>query len=256
MLLNISNVQHFSLGDGPGIRTTIFFKGCPLRCPWCHNPETISPQPAQLFYKATGKREVRGMSVECEALLPELLADRDYFAESGGGVTLSGGEVMLQSEGAAQLASLLCREGISVYVDTAGYVPYANFERMNPYTDTYLYDFKTASETLMRTVIGGDLSRITDNLRRLLADGKSVRIRIPLIPGFNTDDESVDGICRALGGMGIGAVDLLPFHRLGSGKYEAMGLTYAYAATQPLRGEPLDALRRRFERDFTVRVEQ
>ena len=96
-MLNISNIQHFSVGDGEGIRTTVFFKGCNLRCPWCHNPENLSASPTALHYLSTGKRETLGRLVSAEDILPELLEDKDFFEESSGGVTLSGGEAMLQA---------------------------------------------------------------------------------------------------------------------------------------------------------------
>ena len=105
-MLYISNVQHFSVGDGAGIRTTVFFKGCNLRCPWCHNPENLTKAPVTLHY-TNGKTETFGRAVSAEALLAELLEDKDFYEESGGGVTLSGGEVLLQSESAAELAKLL-----------------------------------------------------------------------------------------------------------------------------------------------------
>lgn len=253
-MVNISNIQHFCVGDGPGIRTTVFFKGCHMRCPWCHNPENLTEDPVRLRYKAQNKTELRGREVAAQQLLPELLEDREFYEASGGGVTFSGGEVLLQARQAASLAAMLKAEGISVLVDTAGSGRYDAFQCLNPYVTGYLYDIKTADPEKYRA-IGADLALVTENLQRLLRDGMDVRIRIPLIPGFNTDEASVEDLCRLLQDLGIEKVDLLPFHRLGSGKYKAMGLSYAYADTLPLTEEELTTLREQYEAFFRVTVE-
>lgn len=244
-MLQIFNIQHFSVGDGDGIRTTVFFHGCNLRCPWCHNPESFT----QTTVSGLCCRQVAE-----ESVLAEILEDRDYYAD-GGGVTFSGGEVLLQAENATKLARMVKEAGISLFVDTAGCVPYRAFEMLNPYTDVYLFDYKTASAAKYATVIGGNLALIRENLRRLLADGKDVRIRIPLIPGFNTDPASVDALRADLADLGIRRVWLLPFHRLGSGKYETLGLEYPYRHTPPLAKEALAEITGRFAADFTVSVE-
>ena len=249
MNLNISNVQHFSVGDGDGIRTTVFFKGCNLCCPWCHNPENLSFDPVSLCYQSTGKTEVLGRQVTIEELLPELLEDKDYYEIGGGGVTLSGGEVMLQSHGATLLSKRLKEEGVSVLIDTAGCVPYENFERLNPFVQGYLFDFKTADEADY-CGIGGDLELVTENLKRLMADGMSVAVRIPLIPDFNADEASVEAICRHLHSVGVKAVEILPFHRLGSGKYEAMGKEYKLAGVKENTPAQLDEAKAIFDEYF------
>lgn len=253
-MLYISNVQHFSVGDGAGIRTTVFFKGCNLRCPWCHNPENLTRAPVTLHY-TNGKTETLGRAVSAEALLPELLEDRDFYETSGGGVTLSGGEVMLQSEAAAELAKLLYENGISVLIDTAGCVPYQHFEALNPFISGYLFDFKTASEEKYQT-IGGSLSLVTENIRRLLHSGIPLRIRIPLIPHFNADERSAHAIGAYLRALGIKEADLIPFHRLGSAKYEAMKLDYAYCDQPPLDKEALAALEKIYKQYFSIKTER
>lgn len=254
MLLNIANIQHFSVGDGPGIRTTIFFKGCNLRCPWCHNPETVSFKPTLLSYPHLDKTEWCGKEMTLEEVLKEALEDKDFYAESGGGVTLSGGEVMLSADSASLLSKSLKENGVSVFVDTAGNVPYLEFSKMNPFVDGYLFDFKTPYPDKYKE-IGGDLSVITDNIRRLKNDGMTVFIRIPLIPSFNTDRKSALKTCEILSGIGVEKVDLLPFHRTGSGKYEAMGKEYKFKDTKPLSKETVDEIKTLFEEFFTVKVE-
>ena len=238
MKAKIFEIKRFAVHDGDGIRTTVFFKGCNLYCPWCHNPENLRPEPAVLHYKQTGRTECMGKKVSPEEILPELLEDLDFYAQSGGGVTFSGGEVMLQAQAAAELAKLLKQQDIPVLIDTAGSVPYRRFETLNPFVAGYLFDFKTADAEKYRT-IGGDLKLVTDNIRRLMSETKDLRIRIPLIPGFNANEASILAIARYLTEMGIREADLLPFHRLGSGKYEAMGLPYAYAQIQPMSRQTL-----------------
>lgn len=253
-MLNISNIQHFSVGDGEGIRTTVFFKGCNLRCPWCHNPENLSKKPTTLHYQATGKTETLGQLITEEEVLSELLEDKDFYCESNGGVTFSGGEAMLQASELVPLAKLLAENGVSVLVDTAGCVPYASFQILNPFVTGYLFDFKTADGDQYRE-IGGELGLVVENITRLREDGVAVRIRIPLIPGFNTSPRSTQAICERLQDIGIKHVDLLPFHRLGSAKYEAMGLEYAYRTQQPLTKEELSKIEAIYKTYFSVKIE-
>lgn len=255
MLLNISNIQHFSTGDGEGIRTTVFFKGCNLRCPWCHNPENLSAAPSVMRYKAIDKTETLGKKVEIEDILPELLEDKDFFLQSGGGVTLSGGEVMLQADDVAVLVKKLNEYGISVLIDTAGCVPYKEFEKLNPLVQGYLFDFKTADERKYME-IGGDLKIITQNLERLISDGMNVQVRIPLIPDFNTDENSIFEICEQLKTIGIKEVELLPFHRLGSAKYEALSLDYQYKNYEPLSKDKLHEITKQYSKFFNVIIER
>ncbi len=255
MTVNISDIQHFSVGDGDGIRTTVFFKGCNLRCPWCHNPETMSGAMQILHFAQANRTQLCGMPMEIDDVVREVLLDKDYYSASGGGATLSGGEVMLQADGAAQLAARLKAEGVSVIIDTAGNVPYANFERMNPFADEYYFDLKAANAQDYRK-LGGDFELIAGNMRRLIADGMSVRARIPLIPGFNTSAEYTDSMCACLRSTGVSKVDLLPFHRLGSSKYEALGLEYAYRDVEPPDSATVSALARQYARYFEVRIEK
>lgn len=250
---NIANIQHFSVGDGDGIRTTVFFKGCNLHCPWCHNPETLSAAPVTLNYPAGAQSCGRRMTED--EIFAELTEDADFYRESGGGVTFSGGEVLLQAGAAAKLAERLKTAGISLFIDTAGCVPVSAVEALIPFADAWLWDYKTASPQKFRDTVGGDLSLVEKNLQMLLARGADVRIRIPLIPGFNTTEEDVAAICARLKVFGVTAVDLLPFHRLGSGKYEALGLSYPYRDTPPQTPEEKARLRALYEEHFTVTME-
>ena len=255
MLLNISNIQHFSTGDGEGIRTTVFFKGCNLRCPWCHNPENLSFEPSSMFYESLNKTEVLGRKMTVSEILPELLEDKDFYIQSGGGVTLSGGEVMLQADGATALTRALKNQSVSVIVDTAGCVPYKEFEKLNPLVQGYLFDFKTADAGSYKK-IGGNLETVIQNLTRLILDGANVQVRIPLIPDFNIDENSIIKICENLTKIGIEQVELLPFHRLGSAKYEALGLDYQYKNYEPISKDKLDEIKNQYSKYFKVLIER
>ena len=192
--------------------------------------------------------------MSAEEILPELLEDQDFYNESNGGVTFSGGEAMLQASEIVPLANLLKENGVSVLVDTAGCVTYSSFQKLNPFVTGYLFDFKTAEEDKYQE-IGGNLGLVLENIRRLREDGMRVLIRIPLIPGFNTSPRSTREICERLQDIGIKHVDLLPFHRLGSAKYEAMGLAYAYKSQQPLAKEELSEIEAICKTYFSVKIE-
>lgn len=255
MKINITNVQHFSVGDGEGIRTTVFFKGCNLHCLWCHNPETIDASPTTLKYE-NKEPETVGRLVEVTEIIPELLEDIDFYRESGGGVTLSGGECMLQPDGVATVAAYLKREGVEVLVDTAGCVPYESFERVNGIVSGYLYDFKSADCDRLKEQTGASVSLVHENLKRLIRDGQRVIVRIPLIPEFNTEPKSIAAICDRLIDAGVTEVSLLPFHRLGSGKYTAMGKKYAYKNTEPISSSEIERIAEQYREHFKVKIEK
>lgn len=264
----IFNIQRFSIHDGPGIRTTVFFKGCTLRCLWCHNPESISfrkelelyqercigcgtcvkvcPKNAHSFDEAGTHRIDRELCDGCmkcadscfaealvavgtdstvESLMKSLLTDLPYYESSGGGVTFSGGECMAQTEFLAEILIACKAHHIHTAVDTAGNVPWASFEKILDYTDLFLYDLKAVDSAVHARLTGAGNERILDNLRRLCAAGKQVTIRIPLIPGMN--DAEITGMAHILKGLPIAGVEVLPYHRLGEGKYQSLGLSGA-----------------------------
>ena len=253
--LNISDIQHFSTGDGPGIRTTVFLKGCNLRCPWCHNPETISSSPVTLTYPKANKAVTYGRRMTPSEVVADVMEDLDFYRQSGGGVTVSGGEPLLQYEAVAELAQALYEKDISVILDTAGCVPWRCFEAVLPFVDTVFFDWKTSDTACMKERIGGDLALIRDNLTRLIATGKDVHIRIPLIPGVNTDEEAVNAISADLQKAGVRNVALLPFHRLAVGKYDALGISYPYRDTPPLPTEEARSIADRLSVCFAVYIE-
>ncbi len=251
MLLNVSAIQHFSVGDGDGIRTTVFLKGCNLRCPWCHNPETIPAEPVILHY--TGGDEVNGKGMTVDEVIAEVMEDADFYGTDGG-VTISGGEPLLQARAVAELLRGLQELGISVVIDTAGGVPYAAFEALGDLVHTYYFDLKAPDTEGYRTV-GGDFARVLDNLARLMSEGRRVRVRIPLIPGFNDTPTVIDRMIAVLRTVGVREVDLLPFHRLGSGKYDALGLPYPYRDEPSMSRAHAESVADIYRAHFSVRVE-
>ena len=254
--LNISDIQHFSTGDGPGIRTTVFLKGCNLRCPWCHNPETIHREPVTLTYPKANKTVTYGRLMTVDEVVAEVLEDADFYRESGGGVTVSGGEPLLQYEAVAELAKALRDKGIPVILDTAGRVAWSRFEAVLPYVDTVFFDWKTSDPTIMSERIRGSLPLVKSNLARLLQTDKDIHVRIPLIPDVNTSVEALTAIAADLREVGTKTVALLPFHRLAVGKYEAMGIPYPYRDTPPLSADILHRAAELLSKDFTVYTEK
>lgn len=254
-MLNVSDIQHFSVGDGEGIRTTLFLKGCNLRCPWCHNPETIHPEHTSIFYPESGKSAEYGRQMSPEELFPILTRDSAFFAQSGGGVTVSGGEPLLQSRALIPLLKMLKDAGINVIIDTAGALPSSHLEDVMPYTDTFFVDWKSPHSSIYRDIVGGSLEAVERNVALLISRGASLRIRIPVIPGVN-DSESDARISREkLMALGVLRVDLLPFHRLGSGKYRALGLDYPFAETEPPSKDKMNALAAIYSECFETSVE-
>ena len=288
----IFNIQRYSTHDGPGIRTTVFFKGCSLRCAWCHNPESLDPRPALEFNRElciccgacaescsrgvhepgapvlhrercvgcgdcakncfSGALTLAGVDMTPERAMEEILTDLPYFEASGGGVTFSGGECMLQIDFLETLCSLCRDEGISVAVDTAGHVPWTYFERILPCEPLFLYDIKAADPEIHRALTGADNGRILENLGNLLDAGARVWIRVPCVPGGN--DGEMDGIADLLAGKPVERVELLAYHRLGEGKRDLLGLPAGPQFRTPTDEEMRGVLERFLKRGIPARI--
>ncbi len=240
----ISGIKRMEIHDGDGLRTTVFFKGCPLRCIWCHNPESLSFEKQIAFFKnkciscgicknerneeaaqrcPVSAIEVYGREYEAEELAQILLQDEAFFKNSGGGVTLSGGECLAQPDFCIALAKLLYERGISVYVDTCGYVKREIFAKMIPYTDKFLYDIKAIDATVHEKCTGRQNRLILDNLKYLSSKGCKIEIRYPLVKGYN--DLECEDIAKLLSGLqGITKVKVLQYHSFSASRYEALGM--------------------------------
>ncbi len=277
MTANVFNIQRFSVHDGDGIRTTVFFSGCPLRCLWCHNPEGESFSPELLYHgekcvgcgrcvsvcpagansiapggravtdrsrcTSCGKcvpvchaeaRAVAGRARTVDEIVRICVSDRMFYEESGGGVTLSGGEVMAQDTNfLLSLLRALDGEGISVNIDTCGHVPYEKLASVMPYVDTFLYDIKSADSEKHKHLTGVGNALILENLRRLSGDGAKIYIRVPVVApgegcaGFdsaNFTDGDIESLIRALNGIKYSRVCLLPYHNTGEYKRASLGM--------------------------------
>lgn len=218
--------------DGPGIRTTLFFKGCPLNCLWCHNPESImpNPQPIKRSRQLNGQKEwvdeMVGRPYSAGEVMEVIGRDLLFFEESGGGVTFSGGEPLHQPAFLLELLAL-CREaGIHTAMDTSGHAPGKTFKEVAANTDLLLFDIKSTDNQKHETFTGVGNKLIINNFHSLNGKGPAVIIRIPVIPGFNSTVEDMQAIIKVLKSSQarIEAINLLPYHRLGRQKYEALGM--------------------------------
>lgn len=229
----VFNIRSFSVHDGPGIRQTIFFKGCPLNCAWCHNPESRSGEP-EVWTKRVllgGSRfeqvETIGRKVSIDELMEDILKDVPFFEESGGGVTLSGGEPLAQAEFIEELLIKCKLQGIHTAVDTCGYAKPEDFERIIPYTDLFLYDLKIADNQKHKKFTGANNDLILSNLSMISKEGKTIHIRIPLVENITDVPENLESINSIiLKTRGIERIDLLPYHFSAKNKYERLSMDY------------------------------
>lgn len=231
----IFSVSKYAIHDGPGIRVTFFFKGCPLSCWWCHNPEGISSDTVVVErIDRIGDREFRvdeqaGREYSAEEILA--IADREsvFFANSGGGITFSGGEPMLQLPFLKECLTMLSKSGYHTAVDTSGVADQKDFSEIIPFTSLFLYDLKHMDETRHVEYTGMSNKIILDNYRFLIASGRDVIVRIPVIPGYNDDRDNLLATRDFIGEnltRGLKEINLLPFHRIGASKYGKFGLEY------------------------------
>jgi len=232
------NIQKFSLHDGPGIRTVVFFKGCPLSCKWCCNPESQQAEPCLI---GEGEKKTSDSQLySVEETLEICLQDRPFYEESGGGVTLSGGEAFTQPEFAAALLSALRGEGIHTALETSGHAPAEVFEELSSLSDLLLFDIKHYDGKRHAKGTGVNNSLILKNLKTALDRKIPVLSRIPVIPGYNNSKEDAHGFASLLMEMGLTRVQLLPFHQFGERKYELLNIPYAMRGVPQLHNEDME----------------
>ncbi|NLE45847.1 MAG: glycyl-radical enzyme activating protein [Chloroflexi bacterium] len=293
----IFNIQRFSIHDGPGIRTTVFFKGCPLRCFWCHNPEGLRLQPELHFFPDrcigcgecvttcprgahvleqgthvfhrdlciacgrcadtcyTNALELTGRHMTVHEVLEEVLRDRAFYDTSGGGVTLSGGEPLLQREFAVSLLSRCKEKDLHTAVETAASCQWKELEEILPFTDLFMIDIKHMNPDRHREVTGLSNERILSNIARVLSTGIPLTVRVPVIPGINADPQTITDIARFVSETAARAssehrnvisttsLELLPFHRMAGDKYRSLGLEYKAADLETPSSETMESLR-------------
>jgi len=263
----IFDIQRFSLDDGPGIRTTVFLKGCAMRCAWCHNPEGLQAAPEIMFYPLkcigcgkcfevcpggchrlendervfdrtrcrrcgacaaqcwAGALAVTGRTISAREAVDEIAKDALFYENSGGGATFSGGEPLLQPDFLFEMLAGCKERGFTCAVETAGCVPWAAFEKILPLTDLFLFDLKIIDSALHQKMTGVGNERILGNLRRLAGRAKQLIVRTPEIPGVNDTPEEKRRLAETLAALGREVEHVyLPYHALGGGKYESLGL--------------------------------
>lgn len=263
----IFDIQRFCIHDGPGIRTTVFMKACPMRCIWCHNPESISWQPLLSYTSAlcigcgacarvcprtahtvddhghvfdrnrcivcgacveecpSGALHMAGYETTVAEVLQEAIRDKPFYDNSGGGVTLSGGEPLMQIDFTEAFLMAAGEEGLHRCVDTCGHAAPARLLRIVPHTDLFLYDIKETNPELHRQWTGVDSRTVLDNLRLLHAQGARIRLRCPIVPGYNDRENhfaELAALCREL--PDIEGIEIIPYHDYGVSKLKRFGL--------------------------------
>ena len=239
----IFNIQRYSLNDGQGIRTLIFFKGCPHTCPWCANPESISPKIETVRRNSkclhcspclqdtdecpSGAFESVGRDISLAALENEVMKDDIFFRSSGGGVTLSGGEVLMQAPFATLFLKRLQDLGVHTAIETAGDAPSSRLLPLAQQCDEVLFDLKIMDDVQSREVLNINLSRVLANLQLLVEHDIKVTPRLPLIPGYTLDKSHIAKTLGVLRSLSFNELHLLPFHKYGGPKYDLLGRAWA-----------------------------
>lgn len=240
----VFKIKKFALHDGPGIRTTVFLKGCPLRCGWCHNPEGISPEPQVMNGR---RRTVVGERLSVAQVMDAVRKDRLFYEESGGGVTFSGGEPLLQPRFLEALLAACRGEGLHTALDTSGHAPAETFLRLAGMADLVLFDLKLMDPERHKASAGVDNALILDNFHALGRLHPAVRVRLPLVPGVTDDEENIRAVAAGIKTCrGLAGVDLLPFHRIGDQKYLQLGMEKRLAGLAPPSPQAVAATRSRY----------
>ena len=233
----IFNIQRYSLNDGKGIRTMVFLKGCSLRCPWCSNPESQSEKIEMMVNKEKAEKykniaeaseissEIVGKWYSVNELINEVLKDEIFFNTSGGGVTLSGGEILNQTDFSREILKELKENGVNTAIETCGYGDNEKFSEILEYTDTVLFDLKILDNEKSKKILSGESDIILNNLKTAAARN-NVIIRFPYIPGYTNDMENIRMIIEIMKNNNINNIDILPYHNYGSKKYENLNRKY------------------------------
>lgn len=243
----IFNIQKFSLHDGPGIRSVVFFKGCPLRCYWCANPESQNAHPEEMFHPQKKKMQTVGKMQTVDQIMEEVLKDLPFYQESGGGVTLSGGEVLFQADFALDLLKALKAQNIHTAIETTGYCKADTFQEIAQYVDLIYFDIKHYDNEKHRQGMGVKQDIILQNLSYAIQHHQII-VRIPIIPGYNDSLEDAKEFAKLFTLYGVQNIELLPFHQFGEKKYEQLNRSYRLAKVSQLHTEDLFKHQKIFEK--------
>jgi pyruvate formate lyase activating enzyme len=250
----IFDIKKFSINDGPGIRTTVFFKGCPLDCWWCHNPESRSLKPEKVeeltyswsIYSQSCSPEIIGKEAAASEVFYEIEKDLPFYRESNGGATFSGGEPLLQPQFLLSLLSMCKEKDIHTAVDTSGFTNFDNFSLIYNLTDLFLFDLKIMDEEEHRKFTGVSNKVILENLDKLSGMGDKVIVRIPLIPSVNDSEENISRIINYLKEKNIRQINLLPFHNSASSKYRRLGRENKLPDLFPQDNDEMEKFKKQF----------
>lgn len=235
----IFNIQRFSIHDGPGIRTTIFFKGCPLLCTWCSNPESQNFSPEKIWDNQTKKYIITGTHLTVEEVMIPILKDLDYYKESHGGITLSGGEVLSQSKFAIELLKKCKKLNIHTACETSGFSSQEIFSEFISYLDLVILDIKHYNNIKHKEGTNVDIDLILENLKYLISSKKEITIRIPIIPNFNDSLEDARNFVILFKNYNVNKIELLPFHQFGKSKYSYLDREYKFNGIKQLHENDL-----------------
>lgn len=288
----VTNIQRYCIHDGPGVRTTVFLKGCPLRCLWCCNPENLNTFPELGFIQNLcnacgiclescpegvitadpesgeisldharcnncgkcievcyrGALKIYGSRMRVAEVFEEVLHDRPLYLRSGGGVTVSGGEPLMQSRFVIALFKLAHQAGIHTAIETCCYGSPRILKEVIKHTDYILFDLKLMDASSHRKFTGKTNTLILENAKLLSSSGVPVLPRMPLVPGINHSEENIKDTAQFLDSIGLKVIELMPFHRFASAKYEALGIPYVMTDTEPISGEIVKQVTKLFER--------
>lgn len=274
----VTDIQKYSVHDGPGMRTIVFLKGCLLRCRWCCNPEAMLMQPVLLYNPKlcigcgacvevcpnnaavgmkvnrdlcngcgacakvcyAGARYFKEKDMESERVLEEILKDKIFYDRTGGGVTFSGGEAAYQIDFLEELLKLCKENDVNTCIETCGCMPWENYERILPYMDLFLFDIKSTDSEQHKKFTGMGCEQIMENCRRVVAAGKRLIIRVPVIPEFNYSLEALEKIVRFAEEIGVECVNFLPYHRYAESKYNFMDMDYWHPGVESLSKEDVE----------------
>lgn len=293
----IFDLQRYSIHDGPGIRTLIFFKGCRLRCQWCSNPESWHTYPQILYDESAcvqcgacievcphqaisregkqivtdrnicqgcggcvdvcyyGARRIAGKYMSVDELVREIEKDTIFYRNSNGGITLSGGEVLMQADFAARLLKACKKDGFHTAIETCGLGKFSEIEKLLPYLDLVLYDLKHLDDEKHREQTGTSNAEILSNFKTLVGKNVPVVPRLPIIPGLNDSPKDLENVCALLNELGLKKFDILSYHRLGMSKYAELGYDYTLKKLTPFSSGQLDEIMEFFEsRGFEVNL--
>lgn len=249
----IFDIRRFSINDGPGIRTTVFFKGCPLSCRWCHNPESQSfisqgiKKNIMIDNKELIKQEKCGIIMDTKSIMEIVLKDILFYDTSDGGVTISGGEPLSQPAFLKDILNKCRKKSINTCIDTSGYVHPDDFTDITPLADMFLYDIKFIDDKKHKEYTGSENNYILENLLYLDSNNISYRIRVPLIPGITDTKENINDIASFLKRLkNLRYISLLPFHETGNEKYKRFKIKNKCRGLKPLTISKINQIKEYF----------